>query len=250
MVIRKMKIDDRRLPQPGARDPGARRKPRQARSQATEEALLDAGLACIEEFGIDATPMTVAAERAGVSIGAIYFRFGDKEGFIQAALQYGFNQIRADTEVLLAQAVMQDKSPEDVIGAFVELAVQVQSSRQRLFRAVLKRALDDPGAWDPVGHLGIEMSSRLVDTLQRFPVVTAIPDWKHKVLFGIHAARTAHFNSLYNAQAPLPADHSQRIAELRGLVVSFLGLPVDGAKSRSHKPKRRADGTGHQPQEI
>ena len=62
---------------------GERRRPKQARSRATEDALLDAGLACIEAVGIEATSMALVAERAGASIGALYFRFGDKERFVR-----------------------------------------------------------------------------------------------------------------------------------------------------------------------
>ncbi len=201
--------------------------------------MLDAGLACIEAYGIEATSVTAVAERAGTSIGAIYFRFGDKEGFIQAALQRGFDRIRAETEALLAQAVMQGKRPEEVIYAFVDLAVQIQRNSQGVFRAVLKRALDDPRAWEPVGRLGNDVSARLLATLERFPEVSAIPDWQHKVLLGIHAARTAHFNSLYNLQAPLPSDHKQLVTELRELVVRFLGLPAETAPDKRRTKRSR-----------
>ena len=65
----------------------------QARSQATETALLDAGLDLLQTQGFEGLSMQAVAERAGASIGALYFRFGDREGFVRAMLARGFDQI-------------------------------------------------------------------------------------------------------------------------------------------------------------
>lgn len=220
---------------------GERRRPKQARSQATEDALLDAGLACIEAVGIEATSMALVAERAGASIGALYFRFGDKERFVQAALARAFDRIRAETDALLAYAVMQDKPPAAVIVACVDLAVKIQSRSQGVLRAVLKRALDDPAAWEPVGRLGNEVSGRLVDTLARYPEVTAIPGWRDRIMLAMHAARAMHFNSLYNPQSPLPSDPERMVAALSDLVLGHLGLPPDtGAEPARSRAQDKA----------
>ena len=104
--------------------PRVRRQARQARSQATETALLDAGLAHFAEQGFDGLSMSAVAERAGTSIGALYFRFGDREGFVQALLQRGFDGIRQETDALLAKAIAAHQSPTEVIGAFIDLAVR------------------------------------------------------------------------------------------------------------------------------
>ena len=205
--------------------PKARRQALQARSQATESALLDAGLAHFEAHGFEGLSMQAVAERAGTSIGALYFRFGDREGFVQAVLERGFDQIRQDTDDLLAKATARHASPHEVIRAFVDLAVRVQQNSQGVFRAVLRRALVDPAAWEPVGRLGNDATRRLVATLAQYPEVTAIPDWESRLMFGVYAARGAHFNGIYNSQAPLPKGHEALVQVLYELVVSYLGLP-------------------------
>lgn len=202
-----------------------RRQALQARSQATETALLDAGLALVHEQGFDSLSMSAVAERAGTSIGALYFRFGDRERFVQAMLARGFDQVRDDTDQLLARAIAQHKTPAQVIGAFIELAVLVQEESHGVFRAVLRRALDDPQAWDPVAKLGNDATSRLVATLAQFPEVTAIADWEQRVRFGVFAARSAHFTSFYNTQAPMPKERAAMLRTLQALVVRHLGLP-------------------------
>ena len=205
--------------------PRVRRQARQARSQATETALLDAGLAHFAEQGFDGLSMSAVAERAGTSIGALYFRFGDREGFVRALLARGFDQIRQDTDALLAQAIANHRTPHEIIRAFVDLAVRVQVNSHGVFRAVLRQALVDPAAWAPVGQLGNDATQRLIDTLARFPAVTAIADWRERVLFGIYAARGAHFNSFHNPQAPVPATHDALVNTLTELVLRHLGLP-------------------------
>jgi AcrR family transcriptional regulator len=202
-----------------------RRQPLQARSQATELALLDAGLALVHEQGLDSLSMSAVAERAGTSIGALYFRFGDRERFVQAMLARGFDQVRDDTDQLLARAIAEHQTPAQVIGAFIELAVLVQDKSNGVFRAVLRRALDDPQAWTPIAQLGNDATTRLVGTLARFPEVTAIADWEQRVRFGVFAARTAHFTSFYNTQTPMPADRAAMLHTLQTLVVRHLGLP-------------------------
>ncbi len=205
--------------------PRVRRQARQARSQATETALLDAGLAHFAEQGFDGLSMSAVAERAGTSIGALYFRFGDREGFVQALLQRGFDGIRQETDALLAKAIAAHQSPTEVIGAFIDLAVRVQENSHGVFRAVLRRALDDHSAWEPVGRLANDATSRLVETLSHYPEVTAIADWEQRIRFGVFAARAAHFNRFYNLQAPMPANRAAMVAMLQALVVRNLGLP-------------------------
>ena len=202
------------------------RRARQARSQATEAALLDAGLAHFAAQGFEGLSMQAVAERAGTSIGALYFRFGDRERFVQAVLARGFDRIRADTEQLLAKVTAAHASPQAVIRAFVDLAVRVQQNSHGVFRAVLRRALVDPAAWEPVGRLANDATRRLIAALAQYPEVTALPDWEQRVMFAVFAARGAHFNGMYNAQAPLPRTHDALVDVLHDLVLRHIGLPA------------------------
>ncbi len=206
--------------QPG--DPPRVRRPKQSRSRSNAEALLDAGLRCISEQGIEGTMMSKVARDAGTSVGALYFRFGDKETFINAALQRGFDRIRAETSLLLGRAHEENVPAEEVIRRFLSWAVDVMIDNQGLFRAVLKRALVKPEEWDPVGQLGVDSSAILVETLRQYPSITGIADWERKLLFGVHAARSAVFLSDLKSHAPLPADRATLSEELARLVLAYL----------------------------
>lgn len=198
------------------------RRPKQDRSRYNAEALLDAGLRCISTCGIEGTMMSQVAREAGTSVGALYFRFNDKETFVNAALARGFDRIRTDTSLLLARAHDENVDAEELIRRFMAWTVDVLSDNAGLFRAVLKRALVEPKAWDPVSQLGADASATLVKALRDHETVTCIDDWERKVLFGVHAARSSMFLSDLNPRTPLPGDRATLCRELTRLVMACL----------------------------
>jgi len=62
-----------------------RRKPRQARSRATWEAIVEAAAQILERRGPAGFNTNEVAERAGVSIGTLYQYFADKHAILVAA---------------------------------------------------------------------------------------------------------------------------------------------------------------------
>ncbi len=61
-----------------------RRRPRQARSRATWEAIVEAASQILERRGPAALNTNAVAERAGVSIGTLYQYFADKRAILLA----------------------------------------------------------------------------------------------------------------------------------------------------------------------
>ncbi|WP_407690538.1 TetR/AcrR family transcriptional regulator [Saccharopolyspora rhizosphaerae] len=76
------------------------REPKQDRSRATRQRLLEATIDCLATQGWDATTVTAAAQRAGVSRGAAQHHFPAREDLITAALEHMFDarmaEIRAE----------------------------------------------------------------------------------------------------------------------------------------------------------
>ena len=63
----------------------ARRRPKQARSRATWEAIVEAAAQVLERRGAEGFNTNAVAERAGVSIGTLYQYFADKQALLLAA---------------------------------------------------------------------------------------------------------------------------------------------------------------------
>jgi AcrR family transcriptional regulator len=71
------------------------REPRQERSRATRQWLLEAAVSCIAELGWSGATVAVIAERAGVSRGAAQHHFPTREDLVTAAVDYlGEEQLR------------------------------------------------------------------------------------------------------------------------------------------------------------
>ncbi|WP_063016786.1 TetR/AcrR family transcriptional regulator [Nocardia niwae] len=66
-------------------------EPKQDRSRATRQRLLEATIDCLAEMGWAAATVAVVAERAGVSRGAAQHHFPTREDLITAALEYMFD---------------------------------------------------------------------------------------------------------------------------------------------------------------
>ncbi|MCE5288635.1 MAG: TetR family transcriptional regulator [Nocardiaceae bacterium] len=96
------------------------REPKQDRSRATRQRLLEATIESLADQGWGPTTVAVVAERAGVSRGAAQHHFPTREDLITAALEYMFdirmNQAMAEAQVLPAGA----SKTEAVVRAIVE----------------------------------------------------------------------------------------------------------------------------------
>ena len=66
----------------------AARVPKQDRSRATRQRLLEAAVACLAEHGWTGSTVSVVAERAGVSRGAAQHHFPTREDLFTAAVEY------------------------------------------------------------------------------------------------------------------------------------------------------------------
>jgi AcrR family transcriptional regulator len=75
-----------------------RKRPRQARSTATVEALLEAPIQVLDAEGAPRLTTTRVAERAGVSVGTMYQYFPHKQSLLYAVLQRHLERVAAAVE--------------------------------------------------------------------------------------------------------------------------------------------------------
>ncbi|SEG33842.1 transcriptional regulator, TetR family [Bryocella elongata] len=70
-----------------------RKKPLQARSAATVEAILEATIQVLVAVGKERLTTTLVAQRAGVSVGTLYQYFPNKTSLLQAALKSHMTEV-------------------------------------------------------------------------------------------------------------------------------------------------------------
>ncbi|MEU1277299.1 TetR/AcrR family transcriptional regulator [Streptomyces sp. NPDC005805] len=100
--------------------------PKQDRSRATRQRLLEAAVACLAEVGWAGSTVSVVAERAGVSRGAAQHHFPTREDLFTAAVEY------VAEERSQALRELAPRSRPEVVAALVDLYTGP------LFRAALQ----------------------------------------------------------------------------------------------------------------
>ncbi len=86
----------------------ARRAPVQVRSQQTVQRVLDAASALLQRVSLEEVTTTRIAEEAGLSIGALYRFFPDKQTIIDAIAVRHVENFRAEVEPKLLKLVISD----------------------------------------------------------------------------------------------------------------------------------------------
>ena len=89
-----------------------RQAPKQARAIATRKKLLEAAAQSLCEVGCRGTTTTEVAKRAGVSQGALYKHFGNKQNLMAATTEHLFQYLIAEFRVAFQAALgQQDPLP-------------------------------------------------------------------------------------------------------------------------------------------
>jgi AcrR family transcriptional regulator len=97
----------------------ADRVPKQDRSRATRQRLLEAAVACLAEHGWAGSTVSVVAERAGVSRGAAQHHFPTREDLFTAAVEYVAEERSTALRALFPQGAAGDRRA--VVAALVDL---------------------------------------------------------------------------------------------------------------------------------
>ena len=115
----------------------------QARSKATRERLLAAAEKVFAEKGYDGAKLADIAEEACVSVGAVYFRFKDKDALFLAIAETFTEEARAR----LGDFVLDGKAhtTTDIVRNFVLRTASNMRTHRGLFRAIIERGFDHEG---------------------------------------------------------------------------------------------------------
>ena len=206
------------------------RQPLQSRSRESTEALLEIGRQLIEKRGVDNCSMNEVAAAAGSSVGALYFRFGNKERFVHEVLQRQIGATRAQVSNFLAETEVAATSPSAVIEAVVKWFVLEYGRNQGLLRAQIRRALDDPREWQPFQKIGRELIDGAVRILQRFPAVTQDEEWQRRVRIAMQIVLGTLNNMVINRPGPLELTDKAASDELSQIAIRYLRWDSPGKR--------------------
>lgn len=121
-----------------------RRQPKQSRSQETWNAILDAAAELFAAQGYEQTTTHQIAGRAGVSVGALYRYFADKQAVLKELFHRDVSQRR---QQVLAEFHLPDLLSQDIHSAVrqtLDMAFRVNESNPALRRVLEEQARKVP----------------------------------------------------------------------------------------------------------
>jgi AcrR family transcriptional regulator len=112
---------------------GMRKAPRQARSRATIDAILDAGAQVLGRRGWTKFTTNEVAETAGVSIGSLYQYFPNKAVLVEAITRRHFDDV-----LRVLQAIAADKPTNERAESLVAGMIAIHSLNPALHRILME----------------------------------------------------------------------------------------------------------------
>ncbi|AGC48830.1 TetR family transcriptional regulator [Myxococcus stipitatus DSM 14675] len=146
------------MPRPKTRP---RKTPRQERSRAMVETLLDATIRVLLARGYDGMTTIAVAERAGVSVGSLYQYFPNKESLVATLAERHTAELLACVDEAFSRADPSD--PESGIRALVRAGVDAHRIAPALHKVLLEQV-------PRIGRMAkvMETSREIVARLERF----------------------------------------------------------------------------------
>ncbi|MBV8976008.1 MAG: TetR/AcrR family transcriptional regulator [Alphaproteobacteria bacterium] len=190
----------------------------QARSLATRERLLAAAEKTFADKGYDGAKLSDIAAEAGVSVGAVYFRFKDKDALFLGVAETFVQEARAR----LGEFVVDDATRplDEVVRTFVMRTAANFAAHRGLFRAIIERGFEHKPVLDIMFALRDEIARSLQDALSaRVRDKQALGD-------AIRVATQMIYGFLLigilNPHAPTRQNRTQAVKGLADAVVAYL----------------------------
>lgn len=168
-----------------------RKRPRQARSQATVDAILAATARVLIRHGFDGLTTNAVADAAGVSIGSLYQYFPNKEALVAALIERHIEEMNA---AIVAELQRVAKQPiAEAARSVIELTIRAHAIEPELHRVLTEqvprvgrlaklRELDEIGSRVVTGLLLARKDELAIDDpeLAAFVLVSAIESIVHR----------------------------------------------------------------------
>ena len=170
-----------------------RKIPKQRRSRATAEFILEAASQILALRGERAMTTAAVAERAGVSIGTLYQYFADGDALLRAVAERERQRLVARLRELIEQS---ERGSGATIREFVRSAIQsmtVRKGARRQFALISAAAMRPDGSWrrdEFVDIMASHWSARYPKTCPRSNRVSAFV-LIQAVVGALHAAAVA-----------------------------------------------------------
>lgn len=150
--------------------------PKQARSQRTLEALLDAAEGLLQTRAFHELRVQEIVERAGSSSGSFYARFADKRALLHALHERFVARVRGDLAAGMPEGMGRAVDRDMLVRHVVATSVETHRRHRGILRAALMESMHDPRFAERALALGTDAAQVLAARLsecQHGPAVDA-----------------------------------------------------------------------------
>jgi len=204
----------------------AQPRAQQDRSRRTEQLILDAALKVLGESGADGLTTSIVSIAAGVSVGSIYRRFGDKQRLLLATQA----ELLRTVETQMLEAVM--AMTPDVAGDPRATVLYMTTAMGRGFqfnadalRAIMLVGLQDPAVYEAGHQTSVRAGRLFAMSVLRHRESIQNPDPESAVDFAyrlIHATCSHRLLEGESLESDLPRTWEQMLSELGTVNVAYL----------------------------
>ena len=192
----------------------------QDRSRAMRGRILAAAETVFEKKGYDGTRVADIAEAAGCSVGAVYFRFKDKDALFFAIAESFAEDVRGRmTEIMGGEAVT---DPQEIVRGFVIRTAANFRAHKGMFRAVVERGFDHPLAMTTIMGLRDEMAAALERSLAARIKNRRGAELKLAVRVLTQMVYGFLLTGILNARAPTRIDDPRAVEEAAAAMIAYL----------------------------
>jgi AcrR family transcriptional regulator len=141
------------------------RPPQQRRSQETLDRILDAAEQVLDVKSFSEAKIVEIMEHAGLTIGAFYQRFSDKDALLHHLDARFFSELYASADATLDPLLWNNAPLSAVVAGFVTQAVELYRARRGLLRSLFLRARTDPLIADSARRANAHLIEKLTPLL-------------------------------------------------------------------------------------
>jgi AcrR family transcriptional regulator len=203
------------------------RPPQQHRSQETLDRILDAAERVLDDKSFSEATLVEIMERAGVTVGAFYRRFPDKNALLHLMDERFFGELYARGDAVLSPDRWPDARIADILGEFTREAVIIYRERRGLLRSLFLRARIDPVIQDTARQVNAHLIQRLLALLLPRANEIRHPDPRRAIELGYMVLVGAlRETTLFGEVWPTPnvADGLDLTRELTRVYLGYLGV--------------------------
>jgi len=198
-----------------------RKRPSQARSRATVDAILEAAARIFADRGYAAATTNHIAARAGVSVGSLYEYFPNKDALLVALVDRHIAEAAALLGDVAERALTPATGLDAAVAAMVQSMIELHAQQPRLHRVLFEEAPLPQQVRERLEALEQAMAARVADYLRTRVEVTA-PDAQVAATVLVQSIEALTHRLVIHRTS---ADQGELAAEMVTLATAYLTAP-------------------------